>query len=545
MRGKFFIILVSMNALICYSLVIADVTHYISKPRERFDVTYYQLNLLISPVEKMISGSVIMRAKSTIEGLNEITLNLYNTMNISKITGNILNFTHKNDLINIMLDHSYDIKESFEIEIFYSGKPEQVELGNSAEFTPFRFANDGDHEIICSDSCPYYARAWWPCKDTPSDKADSVHFFITVPENLDVAANGKFKGAIDNGDSTRTYHWHIMNPISTYLIAIQIADYVKLSDYYVSASGDSMEVSFFVFPEDCSKVLNQFKKIGEMIAVLSDYYGEYPYLNEKYAMVETQGNWAAVEYQTLSCFNRDYIANEMIALHELAHQWFGDCVTPKDFRHSWISEGFAVYSEALYVEHHQGREKYHDYMNKRVNALSYKERLFRDDVSSPHSIYHSVVYKKGAWVLHMLRHILGDSNFFNALREFRYRFEYACATTEDFQAVCEYISETDLDYFFEEWIYDRWHPEYECDWRSQPLGKNSFRVFVTIEQTQAIGPIFKMPLDITVETAVGDTTFIQFVDEKRKAFDFAVKSEPRKVIIDENGWILKEVSQIK
>jgi len=125
MRGKFFIILVSMNALICYSLVIADVTHYISKPRERFDVTYYQLNLLISPVEKMISGSVIMRAKSTIEGLNEITLNLYNTMNISKITGNILNFTHKNDLINIMLDHSYDIKESFEIEIFYSGKPEQ------------------------------------------------------------------------------------------------------------------------------------------------------------------------------------------------------------------------------------------------------------------------------------------------------------------------------------------------------------------------------------------------------------------------------------
>lgn len=543
MRWLGFIVFVSMSALITYSAIPEDIPPYILKSQDQFDVTYYQLNLSISPAEEIIFGSVIMRAKSTIDGLKKIVLDLYNNMTIANITGNLQKFSHENDLINLTLDRSYGIEDAFEIEIFYSGKPAALNLDSLIEFTPFRFERDREIVMISSESCPYYARAWWPCKDTPSDKADSVHLFITVPENLVVAANGEFKGTIENDHRSRTHHWHIKNPIATYLIAVQISHYRKLTEYYVNSPGDSMEILCYVLPEDCTKVLTNFQRTQEMINILSKYYGDYPYLNEKYAMVETLSKWSAVEYQTLSCFNRDFIANERIALHELSHQWFGNCVTPKDFRHVWISEGFATFSEALYVEHKLGCEKYHEYMNDQNNALAYEGRIFRDEISTPFSIYHPIVYKKGAWVLHMLRHILGDSTFFKALREYRYRFEYSSATTEDFQAVCEELSGSDLDYFFKEWIYDYWHPEYLIRWQSHKLGNDFFRVTGMINQKQKVGPIFKMAIDITIETIAGDTSFVQFVDEKREKFDFIVKNEPYEVIIDKDGWILKEVCQ--
>ncbi|MBN1352336.1 T9SS type A sorting domain-containing protein [candidate division KSB1 bacterium] len=512
--------------------------------QEQFDVTFYRIALAIFPPEEKLAGSVVIRAKSTVDGLTEIILDLYNTMAISSITGNVGCFSHNNDFINVELDRAYYADEVFEIEIHYSGKPERVELSSGGNFNPFLFVHTRRAETVCSESCPYYARAWWPCKDTPSDKPDSVHLAITIPEDLDLAASGKFIGTNDNQDGTATHYWHVLNPIATYLIAIQITDYARLSEKYVSASGDSMDLLYYVFPEDCTLALANLKKIRKMLDVLSHYFGEYPYLNEKYAMVEYLGAWAAMEYQTLSCFNSSFIADEMTALHELAHQWYGDCVTPRDFRHSWVSEGFAVYAEALYLEYDKGIKRYHSYMNNSSNALSFTGRIYRDDISSPYTVYDLIVYDKGAWVLHMLRRVLGDAVFFQAIREYRYRFEYGSATTEDLQTVCEEVSGKDLQYFFRQWIYDYWHPEYVLGWNQRDMGDGTFLVTGFIDQQQTLGPLFSMPVDITIETGAGDTTFTQFVDEQGESFEISVLQQPLKVILDRDGWILKEVSEI-
>ncbi|MDZ7261877.1 MAG: M1 family aminopeptidase, partial [candidate division KSB1 bacterium] len=370
--------------------------------------------------------------------------------------------------------------------------------------------------------------------------------YVTVPQNLDVASNGIFKGLTNNGDGTETHHWQVKNPIATYLITLDISDYRIFSHKYVGLSGDTMDVVYYVYHEDYPKASTDFKRTVSMIEILASYYGEYPFFNEKYGIAEYSGEWGGMEYQTLTCLSSSYIPGnhsaDQVLVHELAHQWWGDCVTPKTFHHSWVSEGFATYSEALYFGHLKGLAEYHRYMNEDNNALRYTDTIYRYDISTPRSVYPGVVYYKGAWVLHTLRHIVGDSTFFNILRQYRAQFAYASATTEDFQAVCEAVSQKDLDWFFHQWIYEPGHPRYFYGWSSEEISPGTHRIIGFIDQTQTLGPIFQMPLDITIQTTSGDTTVTLLVDEQSEFLDLTVRGQPTAVILDKDNWVLKEVS---
>ncbi|MBN1350201.1 hypothetical protein JXJ21_12375 [candidate division KSB1 bacterium] len=498
----------------------------------RFDVTYYGLNLALSVEKKTVSGFVELRARALVDALDRIELNLNDNMAVEKVLARnqTLEFTHANGLLKIQLAQPYSAGETFAITIHYGGQPQANGFGS------FNFDQFNSRPMIWSLSEPFGARDWFPCKDIPSDKADSADIKITVPKELIVASNGTLKEIIYDGD-VATYCWYERYPISTYLISIAAHEYHTYSDYYVYSETDSMEIQFYVFPEHLEKVRENYARTAEAIEYFSEIFGPYPFLSEKYGHAEFL--WSGgMEHQTITSLGGWSLP---LIIHELAHQWWGDMITCSDFHHIWLNEGFATYAEALYWEHFYGNDQYAKDMDSKlyfgpgtiyVENLSDVNRIFDGGLS----------YHKAAWVLHMLRHVVGDEAFFRILKDYAAdpQVKYGAVTTEMFQEICERVAGFSLDWFFEQWIYGEYYPTYFYRWERLDAG-NSYHLDVVIEQKQQRTGLFKMPIDVTVATTSGDTTIVVWDSLQTQTFEFEFAAKPVNVYLDRDNWILKEI----
>ena len=499
-----------------------------------YDVKYYALELAMDPVSGTISGFVIIQGKVTAASLATVDLDLDDNMVVSQVivpaTGIPLVFSHPGDRLFVTLDRTYLLSEPFTILVQYAGAPDES-LGG------FGFDMHSGEPMIWSLSEPFGARTWWPCKDVPSDKADSVDVKITVPEDLIVASNGRLVSTVDNG-TTKTYHWHEGYPIATYLVSVAIHPYTTYSDWYHYSPTDSMEVQFYVFPDHYPDVVPTYAMTVDMITLFADLFGEYPFLDEKYGHAEFL--WGGgMEHQTITSLGS---WSEYLIVHELSHQWWGDMVTCNDFHHVWMNEGFATYAEALWSEFTYGEAQYHE-------DMQYAEyfgagTIYVTDTSNFSRIFHTgLSYNKGSWVLHMLRHVVGDTDFFQILKDYYAdpRYKYATVTTEQFRDLCEEVSGMDLDWFFHQWIYEEYYPTYAYNWWWAP-NAGAYTVQMTIDQLQK-NYVFKMPIDITVTTTAGDVTFVAWDSLSTQTFTFQVANAPTGIALDEDEWILRKVEE--
>jgi aminopeptidase N len=300
-----------------------------------------------------------------------------------------------------------------------------------------------------------------------------------------------------------------------------------------------MLIRNFVFPDHFNNAKNIIDKTPNMIKVFSDLFGQYPFIKEKYGQAEFP--WSGgMEHQTCTSLGG---WGEFLLVHELSHQWWGDMVTCKDFHHIWMNEGFANYCEALYSEKVYGQNGYFNLLNSMkwlgsgtvyVPDLSNVSRIFDGNLS----------YNKGAWVLHMLRHVVGDATFFNILRSYYgdRRYQYKVVTTENFRDLCQLIYNKDLDWFFQQWIYQESCPNYQCIKQVTPSGSQS-KVKLVINQLQT-NYIFKMPIDISISTSKGDTTFVVLDSLKSQEFYLTVNGSISSIDLDKNNWILKTVAYL-
>jgi aminopeptidase N len=497
-----------------------------------YDVSFYSLDLSIDPSAETISGAVEISGSVTAAFLSTVDIDLDDNMTVSAVTwtGGTLSFTHPEDLLVVTLDRTYTQGELFSFTVHYSGTPDP-------SYGAFGFDTHNGDPMIWSLSEPFGARCWWPCKDVPSDKADSVDVRITVPEALVVASNGTLLSETDNG-ATKTYYWRERYPISTYLVSVAIHPYVVYSDWYRYAPSDSMEIKFFVFPDHYSAVQPTYAMTKDMITVFADLFGEYPFLDEKYGHAEF--TWGGgMEHQTITSLGS---WNEYLIAHELAHQWWGDMVTCDDFHHVWLNEGFATYSEALWSEAVYGVAQYQEDME---NAQYFGPgTIYVPNTDDWNRIFHSgLSYNKGSWVLHMLRHVVRDSDFFEILRTYYAdsRYQYATVTTEQFRDLCEEVSGMELDWFFHEWIYEERYPMYSYDWTFSPNG-GLYNVALTLRQLQT-NFTFTMPVDVTITTTAGDTTVVVWNDLPLQEFTLTVQGEPTAVALDKDQWILRTIEE--
>ncbi|KAA3661003.1 MAG: T9SS C-terminal target domain-containing protein [Calditrichaeota bacterium] len=501
---------------------------------ESIDVGYYKLDLVIEPQNRLLSGSVVVKGRSKVSNLKNIVLNLDERMIVDAVTGDAQHFTHSANLLEIALNSTLGQSEEFTVEIFYHGTPAGGGFGG------FGFNSQAEEPVIWSLSEPYFARTWWPCKDYPNDKADSVDIVLTVPEHLTAVSNGSLVEVISNEDQTSTFHWHEKYPITTYLVSVAITNYAKYSQWFKYSPDDSMEITNYIYPAKLEDAKIHLASLPEIMAFFHETFGPYPFLDEKYGIA--QFPWGGgMEHQTISS-QGSFV--EYLNAHELAHQWFGDLITTANWQDIWLNEGFATYSEALYYEHANGTDYYHEYMARM--SVKYSEPIYRADTTSVNSIFNRIVYYKGAWVVHMLRKVLGDETFFALLKAYTSdaRFAYGNVTTTSFKEFCEKFSGRELDWFFNQWIFGTGQPAYRYEWDVKNEN-NSFVVDLRIEQTQVDQhQLFTMPVEILISSETQDTLVTILNDQETQQLRIPVSFPPRYLTLDPDNWILKDVDTL-
>lgn len=506
------------------------------------DAKYYGIDLTITTEPQYLRGKVTMKAVCRQNGLTSMTLDLMNALTVDSVfvAGVKTTSVQYPSYFEMSLDRSYDAGETITAEIFYQGIP------GSSGFGSFEFSSHGSVPWVWTLSEPYGAKDWWPCNDHPSDKADSADIFVTTDSVYKVGSNGKLISKSNHGDGTATHHWKTNYPISSYLISIAITNYAEFSNWFHYSPTDSMEVLNYVLPENLSSAQSGLPVAVTGLEIFSDMFGLYPFINEK--MGHAQFGWGGgMEHQTMT-----YLGGfgEWLVIHELAHQWFGDMITCRTWPDLWLNEGFATYCEALYNEKKYGFASYQSSMISEMNsAKATTARLYLADTGSVGSMFgYSLVYAKGATVLHMLRHAVGDSAFFRSMYAYANdpAFKYGTAITADLLGVFETESGIDLDYFFNEWVFGTRYPRYSYGWTYGPY---SDRYMVTLGVTQTTGTTnpdyFTMPIDIRIVGAGWDTTAVIFNNLKTQTFEIEIPGEPLSVQFDPGNWILKSVDSLK
>jgi aminopeptidase N len=506
---------------------------------DRIDVKYYKLDLWITTSPQYLTGNVLMNAVSKQDGLSSITLDLMNSMTVDsvKVGGSSSTFSQGSASFSVTLDRSYNTGEVMTVMVYYRGRP------GSSGFGSFEFSTHQSIPWVWSLSEPYGAKDWWPCKDHPMDKADSVDIYVRCDSSFRVGSNGKLLSVVTNGDGTKTHHWHHHYPISTYLVSVAITNFAQFTNWFKYSPTDSTPVLNYVLPEDLASAQANLPYVVTELQTYSNLFGLYPFADEKYGHSEF-GWGGGMEHQTMTSVGG---FGEWLTAHELAHQWFGDMITCRTWPDIWLNEGFATYCEVLYMGQKYGTGQYWAEMNGNMNsAKSAVGSIYVQDTSNVGSLFDgSLVYDKGAVVLHMLRHVLGDSLFFASMKAYAGNpsLRFNTASTGDFRSVCESVSGKNLAYFFNEWIFGQKYPKYSIGWSATPAGPSSYTVTAAISQTTGTStPVFfTMPMDLKVVSGGWDTTVTVFNDSVQQTFTFTVSHNPSSVQLDPDGWILKDI----
>jgi aminopeptidase N len=520
-----------------------------------YDVDKYSLSLSFDIPDKSLNGELLITAKALSDTLNYIYINLYDNMNVSAVglesndnsnPGGMASLQFRREKDYIIIDSKDRLKNGMEylVKIDYSGKPQNT------GYESFMFKNIHGNPVVCNLSEPEYSPVWWPCKDLPDDKA-LLEMSLRIPTGFKGVSSGILTDTVQNGDGTTTFNWKSSYPISTYLVSIVVSKFSYWQDTYTSLDGTiEMPLTYYAFPKDSANAYFDWQNTGKMIEFYAKTYGEYPFLKEKYGMVEFGWTQGAMEHQTITAMGYTLVTGdnryEDIIAHELSHQWFGDAVTLKDWKNIWLNEGFATYSEALWNESKGGKDAYFDYMKKTdygyFSGTVYDPKGY---IFSP-TVY-ATVYQKGGWVFHMLRGVLGDSVFFSAVRQYYEKFKYKNAETSDLQAVFEEASGQKLDWFFDQWVYTgTGRPRYEYAWKFEDFpGTDKHTVKLNLKQVQTDYDVYKMPVKIDILTTLGPKEFTVFNDQKDQTFIFTVDATPKEIYIDKDGWILKKIAKGK
>ncbi len=341
---------------------------------------------------------------------------------------------------------------------------------------------------------PELARSWFPCIDSPDVKAKRSEMRLTAPDGWVVLSNGALKSQVTHPETkTTTFEWLESFPISTYLISLAIAPYTVIADHV-----GPLAVQYYV-PKDLeAKARIDFERTPQLLEYFSRLWLPYPY--EKYAMATVPLYTGAMEHTTATTMADSYVngdkEGEDTVAHELAHQWWGDLVSPATWDDLWLNEGFATYAEILFNHQFHGadaglenllfqRAGYFQF-DTEGTAAAVDPKVPADDKFTP------AVYEKGAWILHMLRQQLGDTAFFEASRAYLKKYSFANAATADLKKVFEEVAGTDLSVFFKQWVYGAGYPVLAFSWSYDVAART---VQVTLEQR---GKVFALPLELLI-----------------------------------------------
>ena len=505
-----------------------------------YDVKFYHLDVEIALDAPYISGKISYLIEVKIEDFNQLKLDLDNAFTVDSVSMVASGFSFTDNILTISFPETYTLGDTLSFGVYYSGTP--VLAGG---FKGLRYENhDGNQLIIASLSTPYLAHTWWPCKDGTEDKADSINVDITIKDTLiaGIPVMGVSNGLLvdtESFDNKKKFKWRHRYPIVPYYIMVAISNYELIHQTY-NGTDYSFPLDYYVFNSHISSAEAGVADVPEVFDFFNEIFGPYPFKEEKYGMTQL-GYYGGIENQTNTIINNMGLSWFNTTVHELAHMWYADMITCDTWHHGWLNEGFATYSVALWDEHKYGIAAYNNYMEGREFYNS--GTVYLQEIDDPFNIFQGIIYNKGAWVLHMLRGIVGDDDFFEALLLYSTDsdFTYKHATTEQLQMVYEEVSGMDLQYFFDQWIYEERYPKYEYNYE---YNSDNGVFGITIDQIQGdINwlDVFTMPIQLKIDFENGtDTVVTVFNNEKLQYFSFELNQVVNDIEFDPDNWILKE-----
>jgi len=504
------------------------------------DVLHYVFRLTLADASNEIAGESTATFKFASAGIKEVVLDLATKsaekgMTVSAVTcgGAAATFTHDANRLRIVLPTPVPAGAEVSCTSAYRGVPAGgLRLINNihGERTAF------------SENWPNNARHWLPMIDHPYDKATG-EFIVTAPSQYQVVANGLLLEETDLPGGQRRTHWKQSVPIASWLYALGMARFTVR--HYATAKGIPQQT--WVFPQDADNGRKLFEQTGRRAF---EYFSEQigPYAYEKLAHVQAAGIGGGTEHATAIFYGEKGVAaGNGPVVHEVAHQWWGNAVTEKDWDDVWLSEGFATYFTLLYTEQFDGRDAF-------VRGLrSSRERILQLEKKQPNTpiihrnlddmrrVLNQFVYQKGGWTLHMLRHTIGTDKFWTGIREYYARYQNLNASTDDLRAIMERVSGTELQWFFDQWLTRSGVPALAGTWSYDAAAR---QVVVEVKQTQA-GDVYRLPLEIGIAAAPAAAPRIERVDltGREARFTIAADAEPQSVVLDPNTWLLMEPPQ--
>jgi aminopeptidase N len=520
-------------AILVLTLAGAIGVHADTYPRQAgVDARHYVFRLtLLTSDSNEIQGEATTTFRLLTGGLREIALDLATPradgkgMTVAGVTSPAgpVPFTHQENRLRLALPAGLAAGQEVTFTITYRGIPaDGLRLINNihGERTAF------------SENWYNRARQWLPMIDHVADKATG-EFIVTTRADYQVIANGALVEETDLEGGRRRTHWRQDVPISSWLYAVGVARFAVRHAGLVRG----VPLEYWVFPQDAEKGFTLFEKDARRsFEFFADYVGPYAY--QKLAHVEAAGMGGGTEHASSIFYGEKGItAGDGPVVHEVAHQWFGNAVTENDWNDIWLSEGFATYFTLLYTEHAEGRDAFaEDLRRSRATVLEEETSLpnapvvhvnLDDAVREPTN---TLVYQKGAWILHMLREKVGTETFWRGIRDYYRRHMNATASTDDFRQVMEQTSGQDLAWFFRQWLNRSGVPALSGSWRYDASAKE---VVVTVRQTQTGDP-YRLSLGVGLVLAAGELPSVQqmSVDGRETTMRFPAATEPAAVVLD-------------
>lgn len=515
---------------------------------KQIDVKHYSFELSLSDSNDLIVGTTIIKVQFKQAGMQQFRLDLVNQTNKRQGKGMLVDaimigkqnlvYTHLNDELIIQLPAPSAVNEELQFTIQYHGVPfDGLRIGA----TKF-----GDRSFF-NENWPNRTRHWLPTIDHPYDKATS-EFIVKAPSKYKVVSNGLLLEESYLGNNMKLTHWKQSVPVSSWLFVLGVAEFaVQYVDQFNGKSietwvyAKNREAGFYDFKEPTKKVLEFYTK----------YVGPFAY--EKLANIQTPSVNGGMETSSAIFYGEDLVNGKRderirnIVIHEIAHQWFGNAVTETTWDDAWLSEGFATYFTLLFIENEYGKAEFDKGIAKAKKAvfdMSVKMPNFSiisDRTAEKEVVTTGLTYQKGAWILHMLRNLVGDANFQKGIQLYYAKYFNANASTNQLREEMERASGKDLKQFFKQWLYQPINPSINANLSFDSKQK---KLVVQLEQTQTGDMLFDLPVEINYyikDNPTPKTIKVQ-LNKKQQSFIFPSNLAPEKIVVDPNNKLLSVIN---
>ncbi len=534
---------------------------YRPSQKRDFDLLHTNLDVRFDWEKQQVLGKANLKLKPYFYPQQVLKLDAKNFI-IHKVQlkkGAALTYDYDGQVLTIQLDKKYQSTEEINIAIDYTAKPtERDKIGGSAAITSdqglFFINHDGSNptkpQQIWTQGETEHNSRWFPTIDKPNERC-TQETYVTVAEKYKTLSNGLLLSSTSNGDGTRTDYWKMDQAHAPYLFMLAIGEFAIVKDKW-----RDIELLYYVEPEYEAYAKNIFSNTKEMLDFFSTRLGiEYPW--QKYAQVVVRDFVSGAMENTTAVIFGEFVQlterelidnhNERIIAHELFHHWFGNLVTCENWANLTMNEGFANYSEYLWLAHQYGADEgdYHLFGELQgylgsirrggIHPLIYYGYKDKEDMFDAHS------YNKGGLVLHMLRNYLGDDAFFAGLKRYLKTHQYTDVEVHELRLAFEDVSGEDLNWFFNQWYLSAGHPELTIDYVYDAVAK---KIHIDVEQTQDPDrsiPIFELPfaIDIYVGKAMPVRKMVSMTERKQR-FSFDAMLEPSLVNVDAEKVLLCE-----